>query len=250
MNYTLLMRNDKLPMVGVLQLLLNRAGARLDPDGDFGPLTETAVKSFQRKSGLAPDGVVGELTWGALVKGVSLPIVDSIDVWDPTFLQEDASYIRKAGGNPILIGGMCNGVAQAVTDIQRSSRNVFLLRFHGHGAPGIGSSGTGHGELDPHMKEQSDLWDDPVILASVAPLRSIFGPYGCVEFIQCQTGRGPKGHTFFRHLATRLGVPVTGAVHDQPFNQSASFRLFGPTNTVTPKGSLRDWCHALPPMAA
>jgi peptidoglycan hydrolase-like protein with peptidoglycan-binding domain len=37
-------------------------------DGHFGPKTETAVKEFQKRSGLEPDGVVGPLTWAALLK--------------------------------------------------------------------------------------------------------------------------------------------------------------------------------------
>jgi hypothetical protein len=250
MNYTLLRLGDMLPTVGVLQLLLNHAGAKLDTDGVFGSRTESAVRSFQQRSGLRSDGIVGESTWGALAKGVDLPIIDSIDVWDPTFMQEDATYIRKAGGDPILIGGMCNGVEQAVAEIRRRARNIFLLRLHGHGAPGIGSSGTGHGELDPSMMERSDIWDNPVLLATVGQLASIFGPYGCVQFIQCQTGRGPKGHLLLTHISARLNVPVTGAVHDQPFNRAASFRLFGPTVTVAPKGSLQNWCRSLPPLPA
>jgi peptidoglycan hydrolase-like protein with peptidoglycan-binding domain len=32
-------------------------------DGDFGPNTEAAVKSFQNRVGLVVDGVVGERTW-------------------------------------------------------------------------------------------------------------------------------------------------------------------------------------------
>ena len=36
-------------------------------DGDFGPQTDGAVKTFQRSGGLADDGVVGPRTWAALV---------------------------------------------------------------------------------------------------------------------------------------------------------------------------------------
>jgi hypothetical protein len=36
-------------------------------DGDFGPVTEEAVKRFQRLAGLDADGIVGPLTWHALL---------------------------------------------------------------------------------------------------------------------------------------------------------------------------------------
>jgi peptidoglycan hydrolase-like protein with peptidoglycan-binding domain len=35
-------------------------------DGDFGQITGAAVKAFQEFHGLAPDGIVGPLTWRAL----------------------------------------------------------------------------------------------------------------------------------------------------------------------------------------
>jgi hypothetical protein len=42
-------------------------------DGNFGPVTETAVKEFQQGAGLAVDGVVGPLTWAALPNGAPMP---------------------------------------------------------------------------------------------------------------------------------------------------------------------------------
>lgn len=39
-------------------------------DGDFGPNTEMALKKFQTKLVLEPDGVCGVQSWGALIKGV------------------------------------------------------------------------------------------------------------------------------------------------------------------------------------
>ena len=49
--------------VGVLQFLLRRHGVRPGGlDGRFGVRTATAVRRFQRRAGLAPDGVVGPRT--------------------------------------------------------------------------------------------------------------------------------------------------------------------------------------------
>ena len=55
------------PQVELLQLALQREGAlREAPDGIFGPRTREAVTGFQRRSGLAADGIAGSATWQAL----------------------------------------------------------------------------------------------------------------------------------------------------------------------------------------
>jgi peptidoglycan hydrolase-like protein with peptidoglycan-binding domain len=45
-------------------------GHGLALDGDFGPATEQAVRGFQDALGIAVDGIVGPLTWRALVSGM------------------------------------------------------------------------------------------------------------------------------------------------------------------------------------
>jgi peptidoglycan hydrolase-like protein with peptidoglycan-binding domain len=45
-----------------VQERLNRHGAELDTDGEYGPLTRQAVERFQRAKRLEVDGVVGRET--------------------------------------------------------------------------------------------------------------------------------------------------------------------------------------------
>ena len=64
-----------------LQRMLRARGLYPEPakiDGDFGEITAAAVKAFQEFADLEPDGVVGPLTWQALVAGdVKVPAPSS-----------------------------------------------------------------------------------------------------------------------------------------------------------------------------
>ncbi|MEU4568656.1 peptidoglycan-binding protein [Micromonospora sp. NPDC023956] len=61
-------RGDRGTDVKELQRLLNARGARLALDGDFGPATQAAVRTYQRSARLAVDGIAGRQTVTALRK--------------------------------------------------------------------------------------------------------------------------------------------------------------------------------------
>ncbi|MCL2350996.1 MAG: peptidoglycan-binding protein, partial [Firmicutes bacterium] len=60
---------DRGEAVRELQTLLASRGFSPGPaDGIFGSMTQNAVMAFQRDRGLAVDGIVGPITWGALLE--------------------------------------------------------------------------------------------------------------------------------------------------------------------------------------
>lgn len=62
-----LTRCDAGPLVADVQERLNRLiDLPIAVDGYFGPVTERAVREFQRANGLAVDGIVGPSTWAML----------------------------------------------------------------------------------------------------------------------------------------------------------------------------------------
>jgi peptidoglycan hydrolase-like protein with peptidoglycan-binding domain len=57
------------PAVEAVQSQVDSRVDILVVDGDFGPQTDSVVRSFQATTGLTVDGIVGPLTWNALVNG-------------------------------------------------------------------------------------------------------------------------------------------------------------------------------------
>src|SRR3546814_17560731 len=113
MSYPLLLKPDILPAAGVLQKLLNRGGAGLGVDGNFGPRTRSAVMDFQRPRRLAVDRAVGVNTWPRVSVGSdNLAVTDCIDVFDESLYEMEANAIRMDGADPLQIGGMHKGLNQ------------------------------------------------------------------------------------------------------------------------------------------
>jgi peptidoglycan hydrolase-like protein with peptidoglycan-binding domain len=91
---TLIQQGEYDGCVVELQNLLNQHGAGVSVDGDFGPGTLAAVRTFQSQTGLAVDGVVGPMTKAALYvtgsSGVPAP-VNLNSPGCPTYLSQGAT---------------------------------------------------------------------------------------------------------------------------------------------------------------
>jgi hypothetical protein len=88
-----------------VQRQLVRHGYEVEVDGYFGPQTLAAVRSFQSDHGLAADGLVGPLTWPALLAGSTGgtdPDGDGrVEPWEPvaaTNLRECSSQLPDSSG--------------------------------------------------------------------------------------------------------------------------------------------------------
>ena len=65
--FPIVRQGDQAHPVKTVQYLLREHGHSVTADGTFGPQTAAAVRDFQRKEGIAVDGIVGPNTWSRLI---------------------------------------------------------------------------------------------------------------------------------------------------------------------------------------
>jgi len=65
--WPLVRQGDQEHPVQTLQYLLRARGRNLAVDGIFGVGTDAAVRAFQQQKALTADGIVGPVTWSALI---------------------------------------------------------------------------------------------------------------------------------------------------------------------------------------
>lgn len=68
-NIPFAQRGTKGPLAAAVQAALCECWYNLDIDGEFGPLTENALRDFQRRNDLEIDGVAGPETYAKLFGG-------------------------------------------------------------------------------------------------------------------------------------------------------------------------------------
>jgi len=107
------------------QYLLVRRLILEDPsqiDGAFGPVTDQAVRDFQRSSGLVVDGIVGPNTWAALLSGIDIPptlsqgstgtLVASLQ----QELNEGRGQFAPAGDPSLVVDGIYGPITASVVE--------------------------------------------------------------------------------------------------------------------------------------
>ncbi|MCB2174333.1 MAG: peptidoglycan-binding protein [Actinomycetales bacterium] len=97
--------------VRTVQYLLGTHGHPVAVDAQYGPITRGAVQSFQGDAGLTADGVVGPITWGALIVTVSTgaagPAVSALQ-----------SQLRSQGWRLAVDGAFGPQTDRSVRDLQ------------------------------------------------------------------------------------------------------------------------------------
>lgn len=245
MAFTFLMNGDVLPSVTTSQILLrrHRPQATITADGHFGPRTKGAVEGFQSFHRLTRDGIIGDGSWNQFMSVSNFQTIDVVDGTDPSLVALEATDVRAAGGNPIVVFGMSNGIEVMVSQVTARGRpgNVMLLRIHGHGNRGLQNVSAGEIDGAPHLAAIS-LSNFSQIEGTIARIRSVMLPFGSIQLLGCDVGGG-RGSRLVSRLATTWGVPVTAGLHTQFGGGNRTFRFEGPTVTGFPPGAanLRSW---------
>src|SRR5262245_10696034 len=110
--FTFLQPGDALPSVTTSQILLrrHRPQTTIKADGIYGGRTKGAVENFQTQHTLKKDGIIGNGTWNAFLDVSRFQTIDVVDGTDPSLIALEATDIRAAGGDPIVVYGMSNGI--------------------------------------------------------------------------------------------------------------------------------------------
>ena len=254
-------RGDRSPRVVALQILLNRyAGAptKLKVDGIFGNRTAVVLALYKSKvmkqsTGTSRDHA-DSAVWHHLMGRAQIQTVDAVDITDVGYLKIVVPWLSREG-EPITIGGMSNGLAQVIGDIARRANgdDLMLVRFHGHGSPGLQSIAHGTRKIAGTMDYNEEL----TVLNSTT-LHKLYGSlsiltramcnFGFVELHGCRVGKGTKGAALLKSLAGIWKVPVSAGIpyaktgYMPGAGSAVTFDLEGPIATAYPGGqSLAAW---------
>ncbi len=122
-SYNTLAEGATGPQVAALQHLLTANGHDAGAtDGDFGPATAEAVRSFQTARGLTADGVVGSRTWTALLSAGTTASLSEGSTGEPVSRLQRA--LTAALGRTVDIDGIFGPLTSEAVRAYQSSREL------------------------------------------------------------------------------------------------------------------------------
>jgi uncharacterized protein (TIGR02594 family) len=149
--------------VELLQQLLQKAGHELVDDGEFGPITESAVKMYQAAHGLKVTGRVDAAMWKMLEPNDPLPSVIEFSPWHSTMraitgtkevpgsknspiimdwvkvigerFPKFKKYLRGYSGDSIAWCGLTEAYCMAVNGIEPVEEFLWAQNWAKHGQP-------------------------------------------------------------------------------------------------------------------
>ena len=151
-------------------------------------------------------------------------VVDVIDMEDPNLGSNREIFIRRDAPvlgyqpNIIRLYGMCNGVAQMVTEIIRNAPQggIDVLRLWSHGWSGGMNVSTGL-NAQAGADHRSAIWIHNIgsYANDLRRLRRYFARHGRIELKGCSVASGPDGERLVVSLASTVGVSVRAGVDVQ-----------------------------------
>src|SRR4051794_20685298 len=204
-------RGDIGPRVIMIQGILKTVGQAVAIDGIFGPMTEAAVIRYKATlPGATPGGAIDLETWRVIERSSGYRIINIVDAEDPAQRQRVMSGLTRAGAEAIIMYGMSNAVAQAISEVINragASGVLAMVRFYSHGGPGAQGVGMGtDGGMLQHMSGVSSQ-HFPAMRAEFQRLNDVLAPFGCVDMMGCSVGSGTPGRTLLHNVADAVGRP-------------------------------------------
>ena len=173
-------------------------------------------------------------------------IVDVVDTRDPSMKETEVNDLRRLGLEPITPTPQTP--MQDVVDkiIEKGEGKIALLRFHGHGLPGMQGIWVEAGKADLVYSgglKKSDIRFSGMSITTeniqylgpqLGRLQKEFVKGAWMQLHGCNVGEGPEGRMLLHKIANYTKVPVKAGIGMQFAGNGTTRTLEGMTYTAQP----------------